>query len=401
MTTSSSSKWLPIREFATRLVRSQVTLVLVFGSLVSLNTSQSHDLAKTALTATAITVSNPTYDVAPQVPWGPSCGSSGVNNSSTCLGVILTDIDAARELEGISAMQLPINFSSLSVANQVFTVLNLERTARGIAPMSGTIPTLNTAAQTGANTANDPVVTGYSKDFSIWAGNEVNALSADYDWMYNDGWNASTNSSINLDCTSVTSSGCWTHRDDILFNFGAAGFSNADAGVGFAAGLSSVLFSSFGVALVGDSALPASAYAFDWAGELSNIIVTNGDAGFYGSMGGTTLNKPIVGMAATASGAGYWLVASDGGIFSFGDAGFYGSMGGTTLNKPIVGMAATPDSKGYWLVASDGGIFSFGDAGFYGSTASAQLNSPIISMARTLDGGGYWLVASDGGIFSL
>jgi hypothetical protein len=54
-----------------------------------------------------------------------------------------------------------------------------------------------------------------------------------------------------------------------------------------------------------------------------------------------TLNKPIVGMAATPDGKGYWLVASDGGIFSFGNATFYGSMGGTHLNKPIVGMAAT------------------------------------------------------------
>ncbi len=30
-------------------------------------------------------------------------------------------------------------------------------------------------------------------------------------------------------------------------------------------------------------------------------------------------------------------------------------------------MAATPDGKGYWLVASDGGVFAFGDAGFEGS----------------------------------
>jgi hypothetical protein len=37
---------------------------------------------------------------------------------------------------------------------------------------------------------------------------------------------------------------------------------------------------------------------------------------------------------------GYWLVASDGGIFTFGDAGFYGSEGGHVLNKPIVGMTA-------------------------------------------------------------
>ena len=74
------------------------------------------------------------------------------------------------------------------------------------------------------------------------------------------------------------------------------------------------------------------------------------------------LNQPVVGMAVTPSTNGYWLVASDGGIFTFGDARFFGSMGGQRLNKPIVGMAATPDGGGYWLVASDGGIFSFGDA---------------------------------------
>jgi len=44
-------------------------------------------------------------------------------------------------------------------------------------------------------------------------------------------------------------------------------------------------------------------------------------------------------MASTPDGGGYWMVASDGGIFSFG-APFLGSMGGTRLNKPIVGMAA-------------------------------------------------------------
>src|SRR5207245_2154308 len=29
---------------------------------------------------------------------------------------------------------------------------------------------------------------------------------------------------------------------------------------------------------------------------------------------------------------------------------------------PIVGMATTPDGGGYWLVAQDGGIFTFGNA---------------------------------------
>jgi hypothetical protein len=51
-----------------------------------------------------------------------------------------------------------------------------------------------------------------------------------------------------------------------------------------------------------------------------------------------------------------------------------------SLNKPIVGMEATPDGRGYWLVASDGGIFSFGDAAFFGSTGAMSLNKPIVGM---------------------
>jgi hypothetical protein len=114
----------------------------------------------------------------------------------------------------------------------------------------------------------------------------------------------------------------------------------------------------------------------------------------------TILNKPMVGMASTHDGGGYWLVAADGGVFSFGDATFYGSEGGQPLNQPIVGMASTADSQGYWLVASDGGVFTFGDAAFYGSMGGQTLNKPIVGISSTPDGGGFWLVASDGGVFS-
>jgi len=120
-------------------------------------------------------------------------------------------------------------------------------------------------------------------------------------------------------------------------------------------------------------------------------VVPFGDA----SLGVNALSNPnatVVGMAATPDGKGYWLVASDGGIFTFGDAAFYGSEGGAPLNAPVVGMAATPDGKGYWLVASDGGIFTFGDAAFYGSEGGAQVQAPVVSMAATPDSHGYWLV---------
>ena len=128
-------------------------------------------------------------------------------------------------------------------------------------------------------------------------------------------------------------------------------------------------------------------------------IFSFGNAAFHGSTGSLHLNAPIVGMAATPDGGGYWLVASDGGIFDYGDAGFYGSAGSIRLNKPIVGMAPTPDGRGYWLVASDGGIFTYGDAAFHGSAGSIALNRPVVGMAADASGHGYWLVASDGGIF--
>ncbi|HEV7534347.1 MAG TPA: hypothetical protein VGP90_01855, partial [Acidimicrobiia bacterium] len=106
-------------------------------------------------------------------------------------------------------------------------------------------------------------------------------------------------------------------------------------------------------------------------------------------------------IAATQSGKGYWLVASDGGVFSFGDAGFSGSLGSLKLNQPIVDIAATPTGKGYWLVASDGGVFAFGDAVFNGSLGGMKLAQPVVSAAATPSGKGYWLLAADGGVFAL
>jgi hypothetical protein len=108
---------------------------------------------------------------------------------------------------------------------------------------------------------------------------------------------------------------------------------------------------------------------------------------------------------------GYWLVGSDGGIFSFGAAQFYGSTGSLHLQRPVVGITPTANRGGYWLVASDGGIFAFGNAGYDGSIPGSGLNpagsglphsleAPIVGMVPSSDGGGYFMVASDGGVFA-
>ena len=91
------------------------------------------------------------------------------------------------------------------------------------------------------------------------------------------------------------------------------------------------------------------------------------------------LNKPVVGMSVPVSG-GYYLVASDGGIFSYPSTlPFYGSTGSITLNKPVVGMAAV--AGGYYFVAADGGIFAYPSTlPFLGSRGGQPLNAPIVGM---------------------
>jgi ribosomal protein L24E len=124
--------------------------------------------------------------------------------------------------------------------------------------------------------------------------------------------------------------------------------------------------------------------------------VAIGDAPFLGDVSSVPLNGPVLDSVGTPTGHGYYMVASDGGIFSFGDARFYGSMGGRPLNAPVRSVVPTATGDGYWLVASDGGIFAF-SAPFRGSMGAQRLNRPVIGMVRF--GDGYLMVASDGGVF--
>ena len=114
-------------------------------------------------------------------------------------------------------------------------------------------------------------------------------------------------------------------------------------------------------------------------------------------MGGSHLDQPIVGMAATPDGKGYWLVAADGGIFAFGDAAFHGSRAERPWRADHRHGGRRPTGNGYWLVAADGGIFTFGDAPFFGSTGRHAASTtrwwgwrPPLTTAAT------WLVATDG-----
>jgi hypothetical protein len=99
-----------------------------------------------------------------------------------------------------------------------------------------------------------------------------------------------------------------------------------------------------------------------------------GGAPYFGSAIGR-LNRPIVGMASTPDGNGYWLVAADGGVFSYGDAKFFGSIAGSTT---VVDMASTSDGLGYTVVGSGGQLFAFGDAPVM--TSPSPVNGPLVAI---------------------
>ena len=86
-------------------------------------------------------------------------------------------------------------------------------------------------------------------------------------------------------------------------------------------------------------------------------------------------------------------------MFGFGDATFRGSLGGRTLNSPVVGITAGPEGQGYRVASADGGIFSFA-AAFYGSLGSDPPPAAVVTMAPTMDGDGYYLVDADGQVYA-
>ncbi len=157
-------------------------------------------------------------------------------------------------------------------------------------------------------------------------------------------------------------------------------------------------------------------------------------------MFGTELNAPVVGITATADGQGYWLLAKDGGVFTF-NAPFYGSTGNMKLNKPVVGwlcvLRATGTGSSPPTAASSASVGrpffgSTGDRRVAGqssrwrrhrraaattswastdrSTRSATQEtlggvksspSPIVGIGVRPQGDGYWLVAADGTVTGL
>jgi len=230
--------WRQLRHaFQQALVGISITALIPALAILTTSTSATARIVPAANTATSQSLSQPgvaahkrshkpvvrasrmhavQQNIAPRPNFLTTCEGA---SASSCLNDEITAIDAARHSEGLRG--LPIDragFLSLTAEQQLFVVVNLERISRRFPPIAALTSQLNAVAAVGNAHAVDPALQGWllfdNKAVTGWASNWAGGLSilgADYFWMYDDGVG------YNVDCTTVNTSGCWGHRDNVLF----------------------------------------------------------------------------------------------------------------------------------------------------------------------------------------
>jgi hypothetical protein len=421
---------------ASRAVGAALVMLVATSAVPWLTPVAQAEVSRAALT-------DPPANVPRTAAMALACG----NGPHSCQEAVVEAIDQARAAEGIGPLELPSDYNSITVGEQLLVVANLERIDRGLPGFIGLSSKLDTFAVSAAAADSDPDGPSGTTWGSNWAGGEASALLADYDWMYDDG-----PGSPNMDCTNALANGCWDHRRNVLGDYGPR--PAMGAAVRMVKGVTSMteLFTSGppgpldytlpttttsqlvvpGALEIGTTpGVPNSAMltvrndggSFEasasvsgdggaWSvtpscavsrGALCHLVVT-----FVSNQPGPAAATVTVNLADGSdqvgvnayAGHGYWEGTKQGAVFAYAGGGFRGSAVGLKLARPVVGMSATPDGGGYWEVAADGGVFSFGDAKFYGSAVNYHFQGPVVGMAVTPDGKGYWLVARNGDVFS-
>jgi hypothetical protein len=183
----------------------------------------------------------PKADLSPKFP--------SFSNAPTCTQFVLRALNTARASEELPTIVLPTNWYHLTPQEQIFVIVDLERTARGLPPYLGLNRQLHAAAQSAADVDSDP---GLAPGFSAGLDPEgvrgmggtlamgYTTLEADYAWMYEDGWGGNSSLTPNVACTFAGALGCWGHRDQLLgfdgtYNFGVGlHCTTCEMGTGFA-----------------------------------------------------------------------------------------------------------------------------------------------------------------------
>jgi hypothetical protein len=200
------------------------------------------------LTSRATPCSNPCVRlVGPRTALRPQFPA--FNGTPSCTQFVLRALNIARGEENLSTIVLPTNWYHLRPQEQLFVIVDLERTARGLPPYLGLNRKLHAAAQSAAARESDPY---FAQGFAAGLDSEgvrgmggtlamgYTTLEADYTWMYEDGWGGSSSATPNLACTFAGALGCWGHRDQLLgydgtYNFGVGlHCTTCEMGTGFA-----------------------------------------------------------------------------------------------------------------------------------------------------------------------
>ena len=162
--------------------------------------------------------------------------------------------------------------------------------------------------------------------------------------------------------------------------------------------VSALAFTATGLvpaAIPATSADSSSRPAGYWLFASDGGVFTFGGAPYHGP--NRNQGADIAGMAATPSGAGYWMVDDDGDVFAYGDAPHFGSRASEI--DDVAAFAARPQGDGYWMATRTGSVDGFGAAAPRAGVTVRQ-SKRIVTMAATPSGAGYWMVGRDGGVFA-
>ena len=195
-----------------------------------------------------------------------SCGTAPT--AKECIDAVVWYLDRARAKNGLPPYELPADFPSLTPAQQMFILVNLDRIEYGLPPFPGLTTALNhDALVSGVWRADDPHpsnTTGLTVWWPGWAGAFYNAPMAYEVAMWDDGLG-----STNPRCTSTDHSRCWGHRHSVLWKYGA------NAAMGAAAGRDSRHHRGYAWLFVGGSPGSTPTYSYTWQRAVADGAGTN------------------------------------------------------------------------------------------------------------------------------
>lgn len=111
-------------------------------------------------------------------------------------------------------------------------------------------------------------------------------------------------------------------------------------------------------------------------------------------------SRPVA-IAMTRDGQGCLVLDRSGYIAALGTARSLGDLSSLDLVAPPVDIVASPTSVGYWVIDSNGSVFSFGNAPFLEGVPQVTHHAvTAVKIEPTVDGAGYWIVDRKGGVHS-